>query len=156
MPRKLTLLRASTFGLLLFSSLAFAKGKGVFSADITPSTTKHGDPNEVVTFTGSLTSQRDFDFVNVEWKFEGDVEVVSGPVKTIVNDVRADQPQTAEISVRIKSIPGSKIIFWVYKDVDGARLGQTQIYTPQAFSIEVQSMKIKEKPYRIKSKRIIH
>ncbi len=156
MSRKLMLV----FFVSLFSIFAVAKSKGVFSAAISPSTTKHSDPEEIVTFTAHFTSQQDFDFVNIEWKFEGDIEVVSGPVSAVVNDVKADRPETAEVRVRIRKLEGAKIVFFVYKDVDGgARLGQTQIYVPQAFSdgvgpLEKSSSKAKFKGYQIKSKKI--
>lgn len=143
--------------LLLFTSVSFAKNKGVFNAEIGSSTTKHTDPNEVVSFTGKFTSEVDFDFVNIEWKFEGDVELVSGQTKTTINDVKAHRPESEEINVRIKNPAGAKIIFWVYKDVDGSRIGSTQIYVPSVATIDAKSVdKSKAKAFRIKSKKIFH
>ncbi len=143
--------------LLLFTSVSFGKNKGIFSTEIISSTNKHTDPNEIVTFTGKFKSELDFDFVNVEWKFEGDIEVVSGQVKTTVNDVKSERPESEEINVRIKSLAGAKIIFWVYKDVDGSRVGSTTLYIPEAKSIEIRDIdKSKAKAFRIKSKKIFH
>ncbi|OQW50537.1 MAG: hypothetical protein A4S09_01720 [Proteobacteria bacterium SG_bin7] len=141
--------------LLLLSSVSYGKNKGIFSTDLIPSTTKHTDPNEIITFTGKFTSESDFDFVNIEWKYEGNVEVISGQVKTTVDNVKANQPESEEINVRIKNVVGAKIIFWVYKDVDGSRIGKTHIYVPEIKSIDAKGFeKNKAKTFRIKSKKI--
>lgn len=154
MPRQLVLISLS---ILLFSSVSFGKNKGVFLTEIVSSTDTHTDPNEIVTLTGKLISEVAFDFVNIEWKFEGDIELVSGQVKTRINDIKVDQPASEEINVRIKNLEGAKIIFWVYKDVDDSRIGSIKKYIPKAKSVEIKDIdKAKAKAFRIKSKKIFH
>jgi hypothetical protein len=147
MPRKLI-----TLLFVLFSVTSFAKTKGVFEAELGTST----DKSELITVTGKFKSQMDFEYANIEWKFEGDIEHVSGRLKTTVNEIKANQENKEEISIRIKNPDGAKVIFWVYTDVDGVRYGTTQIYTPAAAVAESQGHSKKLKTYQIKSKKIFH
>lgn len=143
---------------LFFCINGFTKNPPPLNLQISSSTTKHTDLEKPVTLTGTIISDYDFETLNAEWIFEGDIEYISGDKFSVLNNVKAGVSTEVQVTVKIKNLSSAKIIFSVYREINGSKFGQTQIYVPTAgVTLNPKDTKnFKAEPYVIKDKKIIY
>ncbi len=117
------------------------KPNHVITLNIVPSENTYDDPNKVIVLDGRILSKRAFDQLSVQWKLEGNVELVAGNLESSMANVEANQEYSNQISVRFTNKDDFKVVFFVYHDEDKSRIGQTAVLSPPSKpSIAIESL----------------